>query len=93
MAHADLVYPGFLKGGERVRVTGMHPNQDLYFDIPLVKLGSSLTVRGRTETPRFDIETVIIEPIELRFSMVWKAALRCDKKALSITDIAVTLAD
>jgi hypothetical protein len=91
MAHPDLIYPGFLLGGEPVHISGMHPKGDLQFNIPQVRLASKITVRNRIETPQFDMETVIIEPNQLQLSMVWKAAMRCDKEALKISDITINL--
>lgn len=91
MAHPDLIYPGFLTGGEPVHISGMHPKGDLQFHIPQVRLASKVTVSNRIESPRFDMETVIIEPNQLQLSMVWKAAMRCDKEALKISDITINL--
>ena len=91
MAHPDLIYPGFIKGGEPVHITGMHPKGDLQFTIPQVKLASKISVRKRIESPQFDLETLIIEPSQLQLSMVWKAAITCDKKMLKISDITINL--
>lgn len=90
-AHPDLTYTGFVTGGEPVRISGMHPKGDLQFNIPHVRLAAKVNVKNRIETPVFDMETLIIEPNHLQLSMVWKAALRCDKKSLKISEVTINL--
>jgi hypothetical protein len=91
MAHPDLVYPGFLQGGEPVQITGMHPRGTLQFDVPQVGLATHITMAGRVEQPNFDLETLILDPNQLKLSMVWRAALVCDKKALKVSEIKIAL--
>lgn len=91
MAHPDLVYPGFLQGGEPVHISGMHPKGDLQFDVPQVGLAAQITLAGKVEQPEFDLETLILEPNQLKLSLVWRAALPCDKKALKISEIKIAL--
>ncbi len=89
MAHPDLVYPGFLKGGEPVSITHMHPGGTLNFEVPYIKLNSDVTVAGNVVQPQFNLETLIIEPNQLKLSMAWRAAMPCDKQALKISDIKI----
>ena len=91
MAHPDLIYPGFLQGGEPIHIAGMHPKGDLQFSVPQVKLATKVAVKNRVENPQFDLETLLIEPNQLQLSMVWKAALCCDKEALKISEVAINL--
>lgn len=91
MAHADLVYPGFLEGDEPVHITGMHPGGPIQFDVPRVKLVTRITIAGKEENPEFTLETLILEPNPMTFSMVWRAALACDKKVMKIRDVKVAL--
>src|SRR5690625_5122099 len=37
-AHPDLIYPGYLQGGEPVEITNMHPEGKLKFTLPYLKL-------------------------------------------------------
>lgn len=90
-AHPELVYPGYLVGGEPVTLRGLHAQGDLVFSIPQVKLVSQVFVRNRVENPPFNMETLLIEPDHLRLFMVWKAAMRCDKESLKIRAINVNL--
>ncbi len=91
MAHRDLVYPGFLSGGERVEISNMHPRGTLKFALPHVRLNTVVSIAGHSVQPQFNLETLIIEPNILKLSIVWRAAVLCDKKALKIDSIKVNL--
>lgn len=90
MAHPDLVYPGYLKGGESVEIDNMHPNGNVAFNVPKVKLHSDIRMADEIFHPAFNLETLVIEPNQLRASLIWRAALQCDKKMLKISDIKIT---
>ncbi len=90
-AHPDLIYPGFLQGGEPVKITGMHPKGVLQFDVPKVGLATQITMAGNVAQPDFDLDTLVLDPNQLQLSMVWRAALPCDKKALKISEVKVGL--
>jgi len=89
MAHPDLIFPGYLQGGEPVTITHMHPAGALKFDVPQVGLITRVKIAGRVEIPEFFLETLIFEPNQLKFSMVWRAAVPCDKQALKISEVTV----
>ena len=90
-ATSDLIYPGFLQGGEVVEITNMHPNGNLQFTIPRVNLVSVINHAGKKVKLNFNLESLILEPNRLLFSMVWRASLQCDKSALKVSDIEVKL--
>ena len=91
MAHPDLVYPGYLEGGELVSITHMQPDGVLKFDIPRVNLITRIRVAQRVEQPDFYLETLILEPNQRKLSMVWRAAMACDKQALKISEVMIGL--
>lgn len=90
-AHPDLVYPGYLQGGEPVRIDRMHPGGPLSFRLPAVKLSTRIDIAGRVETPAFNLETLLLEPGDLRVGLTWRAALVCDKQALKVRRVTVNL--
>lgn len=92
MAHPDLVYPGFLVGGEHVEITNVHPRGVLHFSLPHVKFNSEVLIAGQLVNPQYNLETLILEPNELKLSMVWRAAVECDKKMLKVSNITINLA-
>jgi len=92
VAHPDLLYPGFLKGGETVEITNMHPRGNLKFEIPHVKLNADVSLAEKQVSPLFNFETLLIEPNQLKLSMIWRAAIQCDKQAQQIGNIKIKIA-
>jgi len=90
-AHPDLIYPGFLKGGEPVSITHMHPAGTINFELPYIKLSAEASVAGEVRRPAFNLETLVIEPNQLKLGMVWRAAVACDKQALKIGDVKIDM--
>ncbi len=91
VAHPDLIYPGYLQGGEPVHILNMHPAGPLYFEVPRVGLRARVMIAGSEITPEFNLETLTLEPNELCMSLTWRAAVTCDKKALKISKIEISL--
>lgn len=91
-AHSDLIYPGFLSGGESVEISNMHADGGIQFDLPRVGLYSEVKVGGCIESPSFSMDTLVLDPNQLQLSMVWKASMICDKKLLKIKEARVGLA-
>ncbi len=90
-AHPELIYPGFLQGGESFSVTNMHPDGAFNGELPDVKLSCEINVENRINTASANLETLIIEPNRKQVSMVWKAAFECDKKVLKVQEIGLKL--
>jgi hypothetical protein len=90
-APLELVYGGFLLGGEPVEITNMHPGGDLRFSLPYIKLVAHANVNGSPRGLNFNLETLRLEPNELKAVFVWKAKMRCDKKAFSVSEIKISL--
>ena len=91
-AHSDLIYPGFLRGGEPVRISNMHTDGEIQFNLPLVNLVSEVSIGVEKQSPSFNLETLVLEPNHLQLSMVWRASLSCDKQLLKIKQAKVSLA-
>ena len=91
LAPAGLIAPGFLRGGEMVEVRGATANGILRFLIPVVRLEISYRLDRGTEPVQASLDTIIVEPDAARLVMVWRAALRCDKKALAVREVRTKL--
>lgn len=90
-ASPDLVYKGYLKGGEPVTITNMSLNGNIKFTLPVCELETSVRIAGSIENPPVNLETVLLEPNESRFSMLWRSAVKCDKKTLKVEQIDINL--
>lgn len=90
-SHPDLAGSDYLNGGEQVEITNMTPVGILRFALPSCGFEVAVQIGGQTERPAINLETVLIEPEESRFSMVWRSCLECDKKALKVNLVTVTM--
>lgn len=90
-ASADQQYSGFLIGGEPVSIKGMHASGDINLTLPQINLRNRIRKKG-DYAPPFVLETLILNPNNLQLSMVWRSALECDKQALNIEEINISLA-
>jgi hypothetical protein len=90
-AHPDLIYPGFLQGGEPVSIRGMHPMGELNFTLPYVKLRNKIILEEEEILGEFVLETLQLDPNQLQLSMTWRSAFMCDKKALKISHINISM--
>ncbi|VAW71532.1 hypothetical protein MNBD_GAMMA10-703 [hydrothermal vent metagenome] len=91
MAHSDLIYPGYISGGEQVMIRHMHPAGDLQFTLPRINLASTVLFGEQELSTAFNLETLIIEPEQMKLSMLWRSSVSCDKKILKIRQIEVAL--
>ena len=91
-APQDQQVPGFLKGGENVELNNLTPEGFLSFKLPRVTLGLTTRFYDGTEAAhRADLHTVVIQPDERRFQMVWHSKLACHQKVnkLEVTEIVL----
>ena len=92
MAHPDLIYPGYIAGGEPVVISGVHPLGKLQFTIPVIGLNGKVNMNNNSRALSFNMETVVIEPDDMKLTLNWRAALTCDKDILKIKEVTIGLA-
>ncbi|VUD66219.1 hypothetical protein TDB9533_03533 [Thalassocella blandensis] len=90
-ASEGLVYSGFMSGGERIKITNMHPTGDLMFQLPAVNLKCGFKVGKQMIDRPCVLETLILEPNDLTVSLVWRSAFIADKNARKVDDVLITL--
>ncbi len=90
-APADQVYPGHLQGGEPVQIQNAAPVGVQRFVLPTCQLEVAARIRGKVEEPAMRIETLLLEPDRERFSLLWRGAVPCDKRALRVEEVLVRL--
>ena len=91
-AHPDLIYPGYLQGGEAFSISNMHPEGTFSGNIPQLSAVSDIRFGSESNKSPMNLETVVFEPNKKTISMVWRSAFECDKRALKITEIGLSLA-
>ncbi|MFQ5560023.1 MAG: DUF2169 domain-containing protein [Nitrospinota bacterium] len=89
--YPDQVSKKYLKGGEPVFIQGMSPDGVLQFPLPLCEIEASVQIAGKKENPPLNLETVLFEPDDSRFSLLFRSATTCDKKALKVEQVDINL--
>ncbi len=83
-AHPDLITNGYLQGAEPVVIENASPNGIQHFALPKLAFKVCFVLNGqKKESPSF-LDTLILEPDENRFSMIWRASRPCDKAMLKL---------
>ena len=90
-SHSDLVCKEYLKGGEPVQILNMSSKGPLKFNIPQCEFDTQVRIAGNNEPLHLNLETILFEPIDLKFSMTWRAKKECDKKVLKVEQIDINL--
>ena len=90
-AHPDLTFDRFLQGGEPVRLINVCSRGPIQLQLPRCQFSVEVQVQGHKVALPVHCETVLFEPDENRMSMVWRGAYPCDKKALKIEQISVSV--
>jgi len=93
-AHPDLVYRGFLEGGEPVTLINLmseRPRLDFY--LPTCRLEASAVVGRRREPVSLALETLFLEPEETRFCLTWRGLVRCPEGAQAMRRLDLALAE
>jgi hypothetical protein len=88
-APADQVIEG-LRDAERITITNMHPDGTIEFAVPPVELPVVFMFKDQGDhhvTPKLD--TVVVRPNDLRFSLVWRVSVRCAGKLYSLRQVVV----
>lgn len=88
-AHPDLRLQHFLKGGERVALTHLHPQGDCQFDLPKGNLLVKIYERGVKKLSAAHMDTVLIEPDDDKIQITWRSTFKCMKHIQYIDQIDV----
>jgi hypothetical protein len=91
LAPPGLVVPGYLKGGEPGELHGVTRSGLVRFRLPAVNLKVTYHLDGVAQERPTHLDTVMIEPEQARLTLVWRAVLSCDKKALRVKEVEVSL--
>jgi len=90
-AHPDLISDRYLRGGESVELQNLSRFGTLRFPLPRCSFDVTVRVDGQEENPLINLETVLFEPDDDRLTMLWRAAMPCDKRALKVEKVRVGL--
>jgi hypothetical protein len=84
VAAPELIFEPYLKGGEQVDIENATPEGRLQFRLPRIEYDVKLRIEGDDQIVPLNLDTVCIEPDELRLTMIWRGKCYCDKKMLKM---------
>lgn len=79
-APPDFVFQEPLRGGEPVRIAGVHADALLDFLLPKWLVRVDATIDGRTQEQRPHLDTVVVDSDAMVVELVWRALFRCPPK-------------
>ncbi len=86
-AHPDLIADGYLKGNEQVIVKNVGRYGVTAFHVPMLRFQFIFNIDRKTFAGSPHLDTLIIEPDQNRFSVIWRSCMPCDKKTLKIRKV------
>lgn len=89
-APADQQVPGFLRGGEEVRLVNLSPSGRIDFLLPRVYPFFRTRFGYEVVEHRGQLATVILEPDMPRVIMVWQSAIVCNHRVDDLDETVVT---
>lgn len=88
-ASNELISDTYLEGGEPVFISNMSGDGPLTFKLPIVTFNLGISIEGKEQNPQINLETICLSPNEKELTMLWRAAVACDKKALKVEEIRI----
>lgn len=89
-APEDQQAEGYLRGGERVRLEGVHPDGPLEFNLPRVSLAFQTEFDDLFEAMHdARLHTVVFEPDFPAVSMVWHTSLECHSRVTLLRETLI----
>ena len=85
----DLITDGYLQGNEKVFIENATRNGIIKFNLPKMEFKAVFNTDGRKIVHQPTLDTLILEPDDNRFSMIWRASERCDKKILKLQRVDI----
>ncbi len=73
IAPPELIYPGYLRGGEEVSLYNVCEQGALRFNLPKLSFFVGAEVDGELIEHRALLDTLLLEPNDLAFELVWRS--------------------
>lgn len=88
-APSSLCAVPHLVGGERVSIVGAHPDGNIQFLLPQLRLSAKFNLRQQTVRKAMTLDGVLLEPDEGRFTMTFRASLTMGKGMAELESMVV----
>lgn len=88
-ANPDLIASGYLNGNEDVAIRNAGKESQIQFRLPKLDFQVFYIIEEDVLLQTPNLDTLIVEPDEMRFSMIWRAMQPCDKKISKIHTVGL----
>ncbi|HET9958677.1 MAG TPA: DUF2169 domain-containing protein [Polyangiaceae bacterium] len=88
-AHPELIYPGYLQGGELVRVDGVAPRQTLCFEVPRLKFSAAASIHDDTLDAAPRLDTLWIDADAAKLVLLYRAAFPTPRSGFGVRAVFV----
>lgn len=90
-AHPDLITGNYLKGNESVLMENACPEKIVNFRLPGLSMSITFNIGGHKTIVLPSLDTLILEPDQQRFMLIYRAGLSCDKKRMEVFSAEINL--
>ncbi len=87
-AHPDFIVP-LLSGGETISVSNVSEQGLISFNLPTGSVQINLSIKGKVNSYRALLDTVVIEPDEQSVSLTWRVTAPCYRNFLYIKEVDI----
>ena len=84
-APPSLIFPGHMKGGEPISVTGCTVSGQLGFYLPRLSAGGVVHVRAREEVVPMKLNSVTVDTDRMTLNLLWKGGVRIHGEVPHVT--------
>lgn len=92
VAPAWLVSPKALLGGEAIEIRGVHPTEIIRLSLPRMGVETEYLLDDTNTAKPAVLDTLIFEPDESRFMLIWRSQFGCNRRTLRVREIRVRVA-
>jgi len=90
IAPSGLVASRYLEPGTEIEIHGATPAGRLRVRIPPVRIETTYVFDAVPHVVPANLDTVVVQPDDTRLTLVWRSAMRCDKKTLRLNQVEAT---
>jgi hypothetical protein len=84
-APPPLIFPGYMRGGEPISVTGCTPSGQLGFHLPRLSAGGQVQLRSREEVVPMEFNSVTVNTDRMTLNLLWKGEVLVHGEAPPVT--------
>lgn len=90
-AYPELITPTYLRGNERIFAENVSPDGPVWFDLPGLNISIKTIFEQKLIEKMVILDTVILEPEEMRVSLVWRQMIPSQGMTMEIRGFEINM--